>query len=537
MTVTIYPNGTGGTLGDELVTETELYTTGLVYYVHHSGDDTNVGTSRAKPWASLVHAIATVVSDDTVVLLDGHAETISAAQTISQDGLKIVGEGSDEGVPTVTLTSGLTDQSMLTLSGINIALGNIRFSGGSSQVNVAKVAITGVRSMVRGCYFECDAAMEFAALSWSSVAHGARAFDTKFVVTSTTTQPGIGLLSNGPTDCEMEAVTFDGGDVGFGGGGYVDLSALGVGSAPERLRCQQMRLLNGAGFSTGASTTGYIGIAEKSGGPSVQGFGRRLASGFRQTGDALLADTELYVTGDIFYVHYETGDDANSGTDELAPKKTIGSALSVFSVDCSFVVLLPGHDEPTSATITLPLGGTTIIGCGTSSGLPGCKIHSDSADPIVSMGQIGYLRNVWIYDVEAESGPSVLVSCSVDQSEVRGCHITPVINGVIGVSTDSSFITCRETRFESAGTAIAQRPSVGLKLDPSGPMTDIDVRECIFSNSEFGFDQFALLVDDEVTRLYAVGLTLQYGADARIDSDTTGLLNPETSSGSASVEW
>ncbi len=318
MTHRLYANGTGGVLGDELCTETELYMSGVMYFVHHTGDNANLGTSRQKPWATLVYALAHVAANDMIVLLDAHAETIAASQTLSLDGLKVVAEGSNNGDPTVELTSSLSDQSMFIVSGTNVALGNIKFMGGSTQTTVARVAVTGARSMIRDCYFECDAGLaNNAALSWSIFGSGARLFNTKFVVTSTTVQPKYGLLSNGLSNAEMEACTFDGGDVGFSAGGYYDFSFTGVGSGPQSIRCQQMRLLNGAQFLVGTGMSGYLGISEKTGSPAIAGFAVRLPNGFRQTGDALLADSEVYLTTPPLYVHYGTGDDANGGTDEL----------------------------------------------------------------------------------------------------------------------------------------------------------------------------------------------------------------------------
>jgi hypothetical protein len=341
----------------------------------------------------------------------------------------------------------------------------------------------------------------------------------------------------GPTDVEFEACTFDGGTVGFAVAGVYDTSANFPTTAPVRLRAQQMRFMNGAGLLSGEDTTGYVSISEKSGAPLVTGFNRRLANGFRQTGDAMLADIEFYMSGTPYYVHYGTGDDGNSGVDELAPKKTLNSALSVASGDCDIVVLLPGHDEPTSATASLPSDGVTVIGCGTSDGKPSCKLHSDAADPIVEIAVIGYLRNVWVYDVEAESGPAVLVNCSSQNTEVRGCYIEGRVSGVIGCTARDSAQTYRESTFISGGSAVADRPARGLTVPTELTVSDIDVRGCIFSNSQYGFEQYSFWVDSPVTRLYVIAMSQSYGADVKINSSTTGIVNPETSSGSASVEW
>jgi hypothetical protein len=544
MTIVLYSNGTGGTLGDELITETELYMSEHIHFVHHSGDNANNGVSRQKPFASLVYALTQVTDCGVIVLLDGHEETISTAQTISLNGVKIVGEGTSEGVPTVRLTSSLTDQAMLTLSGINLTLANIYFPEGgtnSAVSQVSRITVSGIRSMIRGCYVEAGAGDQWAPIKWTSAAHGARLFNTTGISVSTTDQPSTILVMNGATDCELEACTFDGGTTGFAAAvGAFDLSAFGGGSSPERLRCQQMRFLNGAGMNIGDGATGYISISEKSGAVLVQGFSNRLPNGFGQLGDPLLADAELYMSGTPLYVHYGTGDDANSGVDELAPKKTVDGAFAVAS-GMDIVVLLPGHSEPISSTLVTPLDGVTVIGCGTSGGNPSCKLYRDTAAgdlSVFSTGAVTYLRNIWFDKTASATANARMVRfTSAAYSEMRGCLVTPGLKDTVGLEADATRITIRDTKFESAGTSVTVRPSIGLYMISEGSMADVDVRGCIFSNSVYGFSSFAFSEQEPITRLYVISMTQRMGADADFNSSTTGIVNPETADGSSMVTW
>lgn len=539
MTVRLYANGTGGTLGDELITETELYTTGIVYFVHHSGSDSNTGQTRQKPYASFVFALTQAISNDIIVLMDGHTETISSPQTVSQDGLKIVGEGSTSGVPTAKLTSALTNQVMLTISGINVAIANIYFpSGATTNATNGRVKVTGARHMMRGCYIECGAGDATSSVAWSDTATGARCFDTSFVNVSTTIQPVCGLIMSGSTDNEFEAVTLDGGTVGFAIAGILDSSVFS-GTAPERLRCQQMRLLNGAGFLSGAGTTGYIGISERTGGPLVTGFNSRLPNGFRQVGDALLADGEIYLSTAPIYVHYGTGDDANGGFDELNPKKTLESAVSVISDDCTIIVLLPGHDEPLAAGIQNNVSGTTIVGCGTSGGKPSCRIYQNASGPfiVMRMSEVTYLRNIWFDGTTLGATQTEMVTMSVPYAEMRGCLVSAGYRDHIGVDINSNLVTVRDTKVESTGTGVTTRASRGILIDSEGNVSDIDIRGCELSNGEGGFTDVALHSQDAVPRLYMISVTLSFGADVTINSLATGIVNPETATGSSLVTW
>jgi hypothetical protein len=151
--------------------------------------------------------------------------------------------------------------------------------------------------------------------------------------------------------------------------------------------------------------------------------------------------------------------------------------------------------------------------------------------------QSSYLRNIWVYDVEAESGPGILVDVSDDYVEVRGCYIQPTVTGVIGIDAQSSFLAFRETKIESGGVSVASRPAIGLRFSAEGSMTDIDVRGVELSNSRFGFSSPAFDEDEAVARLYVISMTQSFGADVFINASTTGIVNPETASGSALVDW
>lgn len=530
MSATIYPNGLGGVLGDELVTCAELYTTGTVYFVHHTGDDANAGT-REKPLATLVHANSLVDINDIVVLLDGHAETLSSSLVVSEPGVRIVGEGQADGKPTVRLTCAASDADGISITNTNVTIGNIWFPATTTLGEHGVIGVHASWSMVRGCYLEMGAEQE-TGIDWTDTDGGCRLYNTTIVSVSTTTPPVQGLVLEAQANCEVEACTFDGGVTGFSVGAI-------VGGLTTNFRAQQLRLMNGASISLDSDAEGYIGISEKSGDARVTGLKRRFANGFRQTGDALLADTEIYMSGVIYYVHYGTGDDGNSGIDELAPKKTLGSALLVALVQ-DFILLLPSHEEPISAALDTHSVGLTIIGCGTSDGKPSCRLYKDAAAGalvLFTQSMVSSLRNIWFDHTTSVTQSTSMVEMDADFAEMRGCLVTPAVTDVIGVQASGSFLTIRETKFESVAVLVSARPARGLSFEAEGGMSDNDVRFCIFSNATLGFTQDAFFEDQQNTRLYVIGATQSYGADIEINPNTTGMVNPETSSGSALVSW
>ncbi len=183
--------------------------------------------------------------------------------------------------------------------------------------------------------------------------------------------------------------------------------------------------------------------------------------------------------------------------------------------------------------------GVTIIGCGTSSGKPSCRVYQNSGGPYVvfTMGDITFLRNIWFDGTTLGSTQTEMITLSVGYSEIRGCLISAGYRDHIGVDINTSLVTVRDTKFESTGTGSTTRASRGLLIDAAEGSTDIDIRGCEFSNGTGGFTDVAFRCSDSTLRLYVIAATQSFGADIGIASGATGFVNPETAGGSATVNW
>lgn len=69
-------------------------------------------------------------------------------------------------------------------------------------------------------------------------------------------------------------------------------------------------------------------------------------------GDTLLTEDNLYTDARVFYVRFSDGDDASDGRSRVAPMKTLGAAVTSAAAG-DIIVLLEGHDETVTATITI----------------------------------------------------------------------------------------------------------------------------------------------------------------------------------------
>jgi len=85
---------------------------GNVFYVHSSGTSTGPGYSPETAYSTISAAItaATASQGDTVIVLPGHAETVTAASGVdfSKAGITVIGLGVGTNKPTITLGTATT---------------------------------------------------------------------------------------------------------------------------------------------------------------------------------------------------------------------------------------------------------------------------------------------------------------------------------------------------------------------------------------------------------------------------------------------
>lgn len=267
----VYPNGIGGDTGAALALAEPLYVSGAVWYVQSTtGTDaaTPAGRNREKPLATLAQAITNAADNDIIVCLSAHAETLTGLVTISKK-LTIIGEGSAAGVPTVVFTPNAAAASLFSITATNVELHNLKIAAQSQANSATKITCNQVGFVMDGCYVECGALDDAAALTLASGADQARVRNTTFISTGTLTsaQPESALKTSAAiADLTLEGVVFSSGTVGWSNYFAWDSSAAAV----TRLRCSDLSLLLGADVKLHASSTGRLHIGTSTGGSRVE---------------------------------------------------------------------------------------------------------------------------------------------------------------------------------------------------------------------------------------------------------------------------
>jgi hypothetical protein len=129
-------------------------TTGTTFYVHSgTGHVSNAGTNAGAPLATIDSAInlCTAGKGDQILVMPGHAESISGASTIVPDiaGISIIGLGTGRNRPVLSFTN---TAGKITFSGANTLVRNIVFAADVSAV-VTGIAVTAADVTFDSCEF------------------------------------------------------------------------------------------------------------------------------------------------------------------------------------------------------------------------------------------------------------------------------------------------------------------------------------------------------------------------------------------------
>lgn len=256
-------DGIGAILGDRLALESPLIISGNVWYVLYStGVDaaSPAGRERLKPLKTLAQAVTNAAAGDIIVLLAGHAETLTAAQSLAK-ALTIIGEGTAGAASTATFTRNAAAASLFTCSIAGVEIRNVTFAASSQSTATARIVVSAGPCRFSGCYFQGNA-NDIG--SWVSLTAGSVRFDgCTFVSTSITTPPEEAIGSaTAISDVEITDCVFDGGTVGFANGYAIE----NITNAITRLRMEGVSLLRGADIALLSTTTGYVNVTATGGG-------------------------------------------------------------------------------------------------------------------------------------------------------------------------------------------------------------------------------------------------------------------------------
>lgn len=248
-------------------------------------------------------------------------------------------------------------------------------------------------------------------------------------------------------------------------------------------------------------------------------------------------------TGDVWFVDSTTGDDSYSGKDQKQPFATLGQAVTSAGTH-DIIVLMDGHTETITSTVTVSTAGLTIVGGGQSSGKPTVKLtnQQESASMLVLSGLGVQLRNVWIEE-ESSAQSAVTVSVTGDSCSMRGIYweLDEATNAAgldLALALGESF-SIRNSTFVSTATSAADPPQAAIRNSGDGLLrmdgVTLDGGTVGFvngyayseSNSSTGFTQ-GFQVDS---------ISLLNGADMNVHASTVGYIQVSSDSDDPRIDW
>lgn|SRR5512139_630372 len=263
--------------------------------------------------------------------------------------------------------------------------------------------------------------------------------------------------------------------------------------------------------------------------------------GIGQTlGDDLVTQSPLIVSGTVYFLSSATGSDANSGLGSNNPFATFATALAACSANDTIVVL-SDHNETFTSGATLSLAGLTIVGAGSSSGVPTAKFTMNNAANAslftvsaagVSIRNIKFLTN-------SQANTAVRISVTGANFRLQDCYFECDQyddNSAVGLGAGADSARLKGCTFISTATSLANRPYGGLRV--TAAVSDLELDGVTFDGGSYGFSNDAFQASAAATtRLRAEGVSLLRGADAHVNTSTVGWAMPTTTTGSSFFRW
>lgn len=221
MSLTNFPNGVTS-FGIPLLGSGGLTTTGNVFFVDSGASaaaDGNAATDKDQPAASIDGAISkcTASNGDIIIVMPGHAETITSAITLDVAGVKIIGLGWGQNRPAITANFSSAGDT-ITVTADDCWLENLRLVASSASQN-AQINIAGDDCTVVNCVIE-QGANNLIGVTIAG-ADRFRISGCQFIGTAANPDVGIDIETGDSADWIVEDTIFN-----FAGSSGLDLAGI-----------------------------------------------------------------------------------------------------------------------------------------------------------------------------------------------------------------------------------------------------------------------------------------------------------------------
>jgi hypothetical protein len=396
-----------------LATESAAPAGGDVYYVDgNSGNAANTATSGqgdswSLPFANIKYAVSRCSNDagNIIFVAADHTETLTATGTASgttttqlvvdKSGVTIIGLGTSDRRPTITVGTATTAEVLITAS--ECTLKNLLFVSGLADLETLIEAdgnAAGLR--IEDCEFR-DGSATLEAID--SVSLAADVDDVvirgcRFITTDTGSSTQSAIAMAGGSDRLVVQDNYFYGD--WGGGGYAVIeggTAASTGILIDNNHIYNLDATKGEGITMHANTTGFITnnvIYSTNAASSPLQAAKCVKAGNKIT-SVLLVEGQpqggagAIANGNHFYVDSGTGVDTATGLSWHDPLATVDAAIGKCTNAYGDTIhVAAGHAEDITGSTTyifdLDKSGVTIIGYGQGAQRPTFTFKTSVAD-------------------------------------------------------------------------------------------------------------------------------------------------------------
>lgn len=256
------------------------------------------------------------------------------------------------------------------------------------------------------------------------------------------------------------------------------------------------------------------------------------------SGDPLVIDGQLHSTGQIFYVSSITGSGAFTGLNKDQPALTLGAAHTAAAAG-DIIVLLDGHTETYAAPLTISKA-VTIVGSGSSSGIPTVSFNRSADTLIFEVGAGVQLRNIK-FPGSSVSATAHRVDITNASIVMDGCYFECSNNDngsggqLLLATTNARDFKLRNTRFVCTSTATT--PIAGVAVLVSAAVSDLTLTGVVFDGGTRGFASgYAYRETAAPTRRRAESISMLRGADVQLSASAVqSYWQTTTSTGDARI--
>ncbi len=493
---TNFPNGVAS-YGVPLPTGSSFpATTGSYFFVQSTiGSNSYSGTSTLRPFSTIAYAISRCQAShgDVVVVMPGHAETVTTQIVLNVVGVQIAGLGYGDDRPTLTNALASADET-ISVTVDDCTIQNLVFANATtaSTPGAIEIAVGADDVKIYGCTFY-QGANDLRAIRVTGAALRLEVSGCNFYVTANGPTFGFDNQGGALSGLKITNCYFNGGSTT----NSWDNEAVSSTQADTGVYLDDITFIYGAANRdavafTSATSTGFLGnvnITEysQSSGINCGQFAKSKEIDLQIPTDQVTVSASggglPYTTGKYIFVDSVTGASANDGLDPSAPVATLAQGLALATANKGdVVVLFPGHAETITTTISLSVAGILIHGIRTAFSRPTITMNGAGGAFIGLTFTVGdaRVRGLTLTVTGGAVTAGMIVNAGVNSVIIEDCIFDMPANARIGIdfAGASAGTEINGCRFE----VTANGPTFGIRAN-GGALTRCFIHDNYFDGN------------------------------------------------------